>query len=262
MRNKFVGLVACISAFAVGVGCASAADSKPAVGGVNGKMDVSGGSVGLEASGAIAGSLSFPVSHSYGIQLDTGFTETASSHGGGFASHFFRRDPDSYLVGVTSMWARFDGRDIWRNGLEAEFYSGDFTFSPSAGIQLGLGNSTGYASLEAGYYATPDLLFNVGIAGYSDYRSPYVSTEWRPMEDRPLSLFAEAGAGNSGGGFGIAGLRFSFGVDGTSLKKQHREYDPPNILGHFVNGGGGGGGIMSNIRKQERLAPAPAPDFC
>ena len=75
------------------------------------------------------------------------------------------------------------------------------------------------------------------------------------MADRPVSLFANAGVGNRGGGFGMVGIRYSFGADGISLKKQHREYDPPNILTQF-SAGGDYVGVGRQIEAAKPLPPA------
>jgi hypothetical protein len=245
-RKKLIATTALVVA-SITFSQAMAESTKPAVAAVNGKVDIQAGSVGREGSGAVGGSLSTPFGHSYGIQVDGGLNTSPSSHSGGLAGHFFHRDPDAYLAGLTSMWIRVDGRDLWRNGLESEFYVDDFTFSGSLGLQNGFGRSTGYAGLDAGFYVNDDLLVNGGVAGYSNYRSIYVGSEWRPMEDSSLSLFGNIGAGNQNGGFATVGLRFSFGAGNITLKKQHREYDPPNILTGFTSGASGGGQVVNQI---------------
>ncbi len=160
------------------------------------------------------------------------------------------------------MWIRVNGRDVWRNGLEAELYRGDFTFSASGGMQNGYGTSTGYGAAEVGYYLSDDFLIGIGASGFSSYRALAASAEIRPFADSSMSVFGNAGAGNRGGGFGVVGVRFSFGVDGISLKKQHREYDPPNILTQFSGGGGGGAGIAQQIEASKPAVVAPVVIIC
>lgn len=147
------------------------------------------------------------------------------------------------------MWVRVNGRDLWRNGIETELYRGDYTFSFSGGLQNGIGRSTGYGNVEAGYYSTDDLFFSIGFGGHSSYRSAFTGAEWRPFTDNAVSAFSNFGAGNIGGGFAIVGMRYSLGAGPISLKKQHREYDPPNILTHFSSGAGGGAAITQAINK-------------
>lgn len=238
---------------------AFAQESKPAIAGVNGKMDIQGGSVGRESAAAIGGTVSIPVAHSFGVQLDTALSKTPSAHSGGVAGHFFTRDPDAYFAGLASMWIRIDGRDLWRNGAETELYLNDYTVSSALGVQNGFSRSTGYGSLELGYYLNDDLFLTGGASGYSDYRAMYVGAEWRPMDDSSLSLFGDVGAGNENGGFATVGLRFSFGAKNSTLKKQHREYDPPNIVTGFTSGPMGGGQVVNEIVNKLEKAPAPAP---
>lgn len=189
------------------------------------------------------------------MQIDGGLSKGSADKAGGLAGHFFRRDPANYLAGISSMWVRVNGRDVWRNGAEAELYYGDFTFSASGGAQNGYGHPTAYAGADAGYYVSDDFLVGLGASGFSSYRAVAASAEVRPMADSTMSLFANAGAGNRGGGFGVVGVRFSFGAGAISLKKQHREYDPPNILTHFA-AGGAGAGVAQQI---EAARPVTAP---
>jgi hypothetical protein len=165
----------------------------PAVAAPNGKIDFSGGSMGQNPTAAVGGSYSLPVGHSYGIQLDGGFSKGSEDQSGGLAGHFFYRDPADYLAGVSSMWIRVNGRDVWRNGVEAEFYRGDMTFSASGGAQNGYGISTGFAAVEAGYYFSDYILVGIGASGFSSYRAIAASAEIQPMEDSPVSVFASCG---------------------------------------------------------------------
>lgn len=238
-----------------------AQETKPAVADVNGKMDIQGGSVGREGTGAVGGTVSIPVAHSFAVQIDTALSHSPSANSGGVAGHFFTRDPDAYMAGLASMWIRIDGQDLWRNGVETEFYLDDYTLSSSLGLQNVGARDTGYGNIELGYYLNDDLFLKGGVSGYSDYRALYVGSEWRPMDDSPLSLFADVGAGTENGGFGTIGLRFSFGAENSNLKKQHREYDPPNIVTGFTSGSGGGGQAVNEIvnKREEEPAPAPAP---
>ena len=81
--------------------------------------------------------------------------------------------------------------------------------------------------------------------------------------DQAISVFANAGAGNHDGGSGMLGVRYSFGMRGTTLKVQHREYDPPNIVNAFTSGDAGGNGIVHDVTTHEEkptavIVPGPA----
>lgn len=257
-RNLVLPSVFVLSSLAVPAQ-AFAQETKPAVADVNGKMDIQGGSVRREGSGAVGGTVSIPVTHSFGVQIDTALSHSPSTNSGGVAGHVFTRDPDAYMAGLASMWLRIDGRDLWRNGVETEFYLNDYTLSSSLGIQSVGSLDTGYGNLELGYYLNDDLFLKGGVSGYSDYRAMYVGSEWRPMDDSSLSLFGDVGVGSENGGFATIGLRFSFGIENSNLKKQHREYDPPNIVTGFTSGSGGGGQAVNEIINKQEKEPAPAP---
>lgn len=266
MKPSFSVASAVAGAIAIAIGSpAYAADTKPAIAATNGKIDASGGSGGLEPAGAVAGTVGTSIGHAYGIQFDGGAYTSESLDSAGLATHIFRRDPESYLVGVTGMVVTLHGDEthrIYRTGLETEFYFADLTIAPSGGYQRSFGNNTGYAAVDALYYVTEDWMLGLGISGYSDKRAAALSSEWRPLADQPISLFANAGAGNDGGGFGMLGVRYSFGMKGATLKVQHRQYDPPNIVNSFTSGGAGGNGISRDVQTHEHqpaVAVAPPP---
>ena len=248
LRNLRIVTIFCGTALIAS--SASAENNKPAVAAPNGKIEASAGSVGLETAKSINGSYSIPITHSVGVQLDAGLSDGVTYRGGGLAGHAFYRNPEKFLAGVTTLWVRTNGRDIFRHGVEGEFYDNTFTYSASAGMQMGLSQKTGYISLEAGHYLNDDLFVRTGGQGHSNYRSLFGGVEWRPDNYDNLSLFSDVGAGNRGGGFGIFGLRYAFGSEPISLRKQHREYDPPNIIGYF-NGGGANVDVKNTIESKK-----------
>ncbi len=259
MRKVVLLTGAAMALVALSVASAKAEETKPAIADINGKVDFSGGDIGGDANGSFAGTVGLPLAHAYGMQMDVGATKGEGVKSGGAAAHIFRRDPDAYMIGLTGMAVLVDREkehQIYRTGVESEFYMGDFTVAPSAGYQRNFGENWAYADLQAQYYLTDNLVLGAGVGGYSDYRSVSFDVESQPFEDTPMSLFASVGAGNKGAGFGIVGVRFSFGMNGVSLKRQHREYDPPNIVNSFVSGASGGGAIFNKVEKVE-TAPAP-----
>lgn len=231
-----------------------AEETQPAVAAPNGKVDISGGSVGRVGSKSATGSFSVPLGHSFGLQMDGGLSDSSKQSGGGVAAHLFYRDPEKYLFGATSLWVRSRGNDVFRQGLESEIYLNDFTFGASAGVQNSKARSTGYASVEGGYYPTDDLYTRIGVQGQSDYKEVFLGAEWKPYDDSGLSLFTDLGVGNYGGGYGIFGVRFSFGTNNANLKDQHRRFDPPNIIGYF-NASGSGSSVRNDIRKATEPTP-------
>lgn len=211
-------------------------------------VDGSGGSVGGSPSGFVAAAGTVPLGDRFGFQLDGALGQSGERGQGGAGGHLFWRDPSIGLLGVTSMWSRIGGWNVLRHGVEAEAYLGDFTVAPSAGLQRGNANkgtsSSGYATLDLSWYALDDLKLSVGGTGFTNVRAGFAGVEWQPDSDTPFSLFANAGGGNRGPGFAVAGLRYAFGAGKSSLKDRHRHGDPENIVS-FANAGGGGGGALA-----------------
>lgn len=222
-------------------------------------VDASGGSVGGKASEYLAATATAPLGHSFGVQLDGALGQNGERGQGGMGGHLFWRDPDLALVGVTTMWSRLGGWNIFRHGVEAEAFLDDYTLSSSAGIQRGAANkgtsSSGYGGLALSWYSRHDLKLTLGGTGFSNSRTGYSMVEWKPADSLPWSVFGMAGAGNSGPGFALVGTRYVFGNSGTSLKDRDRHGDPENIVS-FTNAGGSGGVLVS---KATAMDAGPRP---
>ncbi len=229
-----------VAVAALGCGGALAADDR-AVSAPVLTVDGSAGSIGGSASGFFGATGTVPVGDHFGAQLDLSLGQSDARGQGGTAGHFFARDPAAGLIGATAMWSRIGGWNVYRYGVEGEAYLGDFTVAPSGGVQRGDANqgTTGYGTLDLSWYTTPDLKLSVGGTGFSNFRTGFAGVEWQPDQSMPLSLFANAGAGNRGPGFALAGLRFAFGAGSSSLKDRNRHGDPENIVS-FINATGGG----------------------
>lgn len=213
---------------------ASAGDPTAAVSAPALTTDALGGSIGGNGIGLAGAALAVPVTHDVGFQFDGALGQRDDTGRGGLGAHLFTRDPDAYLVGATAMWLRSGAQNVFRYGVEAQAYLGDFTISPSAGLQRGDankgGSTSGYGLLEVDYYLTPNIKLGALGTGYTDRRAAAVVAEWQPTE-APFSLFADAGANIAGDHHGIvlAGLRYTFGASGSSLKDRHRHGDPDNL---------------------------------
>lgn len=258
MGGTGVALVSCGTAFA-------ADDS--AVSGPTLTVDGSAGSVGGAPSGYLGAMGTVPVGHHFGAQMDVAVGQSDERGQGGAGGHFFWRDPEVGLAGATAMWSRIGGWNIYRYGLETEAYLGDFTLAPSGGVQRGDANqgTTGYGTLIASWYADDDLKMSLGGTGFSNVRSGFAGVEWQPDRAVPLSLYAEAGGGNRGHGFALAGVRFAFGAGESSLKDRHRHGDPVNIVS-YTNANGSGGALAAQAQAiQENRAvitPVSVPATC
>ena len=219
-------------------------------------VDGSGGATGGSPSGFFSATGTVPVGDSFGFQADGQLGQAGDRGQGGGAAHLFYRDPDAVMVGATAMWARIGGWNAFRYGAEAEAYLGDVTLSPSAGLQRGDANKgtapSGYAGLDISLYATPNLKFTLGGSGFASTRDGVIAAEWQPAPATPLTLFAEAGGGNAGAGFALAGLRFTFGAPGSSLQQRDRHGDPVNALSAMTTQTGNAlAGAASAVAQQK-----------
>lgn len=239
--------------------------TKPAVSGFNGKLDVSylhydADAGGNADGGAVIGSISLPVGHSFGVQVDGGFAHLDVNVGGevtigGVALHGFWRDPDVALLGFYGHYANIDGLgasgiDSWRFGIEGELYLDRISLEGFAGADhvSGGGVSDTFFNAEAiaAFYATDDFRIHAGIAHQFEDTVGKIGAELMlPIGGNMTSLYAD---GTFGDDVTIrAGLRIYFGQSGKSLMARHREDDPrAKITDYFALGGiagpGGGGG--------------------
>jgi len=203
-----------------------------AVNAPNMNFDLNSGVANNYASGAIAAVGNLPIGDAYGFQLDTRYRKTASTDAGGVGGHFYTRDPESYMAGVNALWYNIEGADIYRYGVEGELYTSDLTFNPAVGIQQGDLNdgAVGYYFVNTAYYATDNLKFSIGGGGFPSVHGYYGEVAYQPYDDSTTSFYITAGDSNIVNPFILAGVRFSFGSDGMSMKTRDRSSDPDNTL--------------------------------
>jgi len=125
--------------------------AKPAVDGVNGKLELSGGANNFYSSvnpisspfqlsnasqsswsggGQAIGTISTPLGHSFGLQVDMGAGALRGDATGTAASHLFWRDPDKGQVGIYGQgnyWAFGSGSSSWKAAAEVEGFFGNIT---------------------------------------------------------------------------------------------------------------------------------------
>jgi hypothetical protein len=254
MSSTAIGLIAAS-------GIQPSAAGEPAVSGMNAKIAAIGGvadmdDVSSEEIGLVTGSVTVPLGHAYGLQIDG----LAGDHGGDFVGgvggHLFWRDPTVGLLGLTGAYAASDSgsfssstvvttvgltttttvttattsdREIVRLGGEGEYYFGSVTLGGNAGYQFGQGIENGFygiASLRG--YLTDDLALAVS-AHYAEGSGASVSVgaEFQPgLGGLPgLAVFADATAGRDDFMQALFGIRYYFGAP-KSLIDRHRRDDP------------------------------------
>lgn len=204
----------------------------PAVSGINGKAEAFMGDGNGDFSGGGAASLSVPVGHSIGFQIDGLVAELDRNTTAGIGLHMFWRDPEVALLGLIYSHVDFDIGDFNRAGVEGEYYMSNMTFKAKVGWQGGDNVSdSGFGGGSFGYYLMDNLLLQAGVKGGSGNVLGSLLAEWQPgLSMAPgLTTFANIGIGDESYEHVLVGVRYYFGTT-KSLKLRHRQDDPESDL--------------------------------
>ncbi len=221
-----------ITALALALACdARAEDSFPAVSGLNGKIEALRGDLDGDMLSAAAGSLSFPLTRSFGVQIDGLLADYSATPTKGAGGHLFWRDPNQGLIGAVASSADFNGTVINRFGLESEAYLGPFTLAATAGWQNGESRKTGWGNLDLRWYPVDNLVLEIGAAAVSGTRAGHLGFEWQPLSGYApgLAFFADGAIGTKDYDHALGGIRMYFGAS-KPLKARHREDDPISLM--------------------------------
>lgn len=261
--------------------------TKPAVSGLNGKLEfgyfyadievapgIPGAAPAVNADAdafIVQGAVSAPIGHQFGIQFDAGaFTGDVGAfdvEGAGGAIHLFWRNPDVALLGGYVHYVNTDigplvDVDNIRYGAEAEIYLDRLSLEGFAGADY-LEVSTGPITVDetffsgravAAYYPQDNLRIFAGVQHAFDETS-FVgggeflfNTGWQAEP----ALYARGTIGEDSSNV-MAGLKFYFGERGKSLIRRHREDDPPIVL--FDNIGAAGSAACAASSQMPRGFP-------
>lgn len=183
---------------------AARADELPAVSGFNGKLETVGGGLDGQGVWAATGSVSAPLGHSFGIQVDGLLADYSAGPTWGGGTHLFWRDPDVGLVGVVGSRTDFDGMAVNRFGLETEYYAGPVTIAVTGGKQNGDGLRTGWGGLDLKWYPMDDLALNAGAGAISGERIGHAGFEWQVVG--AFGVFADVALGTRAYDHAMGGL--------------------------------------------------------
>jgi hypothetical protein len=209
----------------------------PAVSALNGKISGEGGVTGSDGQssglGVVAGSITAPLGHAFGVQLDGATGTSFNSTFVGGTAHLFWRDPAIGFVGPTASIAGGNGVRLGWYGAEAEYFAGMFTFGAWGGYHeafngpLGTSASTGYYGGGVTAYPFPDLAISLGVTSEFSRFSGNGTIEYQPdlFARRNVSFYVNAGVADRSAYSVTAGVRFYFGPD-KPLIRRHREDDP------------------------------------
>jgi len=234
------GWRAAAAALAATVGATSVAVAQaPAVYGLNGKIDARGGFTHFEAQGVdglagfVTGAVSAPLGTSFGVQVDAAAGIADGTFYWGAGGHMFWRDPSKGLLGLFGQISEVHKGQLYRAGVEGEYYLSNVTLGGHAGYEIG--NDSRRVHIDDGviagvnlkFYATDNFMMKVG--GGIEAKSWYgrAGFEYQPgFAALPgLSIFADGGAGSDHLSYALAGIRLYFGAN-KSLIRRHREDDP------------------------------------
>ncbi len=243
--------------------------SKPAVSGLNAKLDIQYNYLdystidGHVDSPSVIGTITLPVGHSFGLQIDAGITQYEGSSlpvsitMAAGAGHLFWRDPDLALFGLYAHYANvsYSGGGssvgLWRFGAEAELFLDRVSIEGFAGADisdLSTGNLDYFnGNMKVAFYATENFRIHGGVMHQFDQTFGRVGGEaMLPFGSNNIAVYAD---GVFGGDVDSVrgGIRIYFGESGKSLMARHREDDPQTQLDAFAAiGWGTASGVIAS----------------
>ena len=209
----------------------------PAVSAVNSKISAEGGVTGIngEASGlgAVKGSITTPLGHDFGLQLDGAAGTSFNAAFGGGTAHLFWRDPAIGLFGPVVSIAGGSSLRLGWYGAEAELYAGIFTFGVWGGYHdaadgtFGISAGSGFYGGSLSVYPIPDLALSIGANSEFSRVTGTGTLEFQPdlFARHNVSFYVSGEVAQDSAYTVTAGVRFYFGPD-KPLIRRHREDDP------------------------------------
>ncbi|HKI50460.1 MAG TPA: hypothetical protein VJ995_00150 [Geothermobacteraceae bacterium] len=199
-----------------------------AVSQVNGKAEGVVASLDGDSAFVALGSASVPIHPQLGAQVDTAFGKLDSENLFGFGLHLFTRDPQFYLLGAIVSYTENDDFDMYRYGVEGEYYYGPYTVSAILGLQNGDVDSNGFGAVDFNWYPNDEFMVQAGVSfADSDDTKGHIGGEFLVRPN--VAAFADLAIGVEDYEHALAGIRYYFG-DAKPLLQKHREDDPSNNL--------------------------------
>jgi hypothetical protein len=233
-----------------------------AVDGINAKFEGLGGSTANKPLYGARGAVSFPLTHSWGLQIDGAGGSWNSDSFYSIGGHLFWRNPAHGLIGVYVnhlQWNGLDGLHVTQVALEGEYYWNRWTLQGVIGVENGNSNTiiattppanvprsttvftqgvTTTTTLGVGarffdqinlkYYFTDNASGYIGHRYLGGLHAFALGSEvgWPMGGGRMASAFVEGRVGESAAQGVWGGLKMYFGQKDKSLIARHREDDP------------------------------------
>ena len=215
--------------------------SIPAVDGVNAKLSFEHDIDGSDSLGG-TGSITIPLGHAFGLQLDGGAARHKNESFGDAAAyravaHLFWRDPSKGMLGLFGDYIHIDlldGFNFYAGGVEGAVYFERWTLHGIVGLADGdLVDSSFFDRARLTYYPLDNLSIHIGHAYAHDEHRMLFGSEWGVVGQAgaATSLFLQGDLDEDGDTSMLAGFRLYLGQHDKSLIRRHREDDPPAALG-------------------------------
>lgn len=209
----------------------------PAVSGLNAKVGGYGGKFDDDSAAGAFLSLSMPLGHSFGLQVDGLVGSSGGDRFYGVGGHLFWRDPSRGLLGLYASHVQWDadpiiggfqasGADVGKVGAEAHIYLNRISLEGIGAYQFG--TETGFAGKgRIALYLHDDLRIHAGVSYLEGPgATSFAGVEWMAAPQTGLSLFAEAGHNDDIGTHALGGVKLYLAPGSKSLIRRHREDDP------------------------------------
>lgn len=246
MTLKSILCLAFASAAVVFAGVPQTVAGGPAVSGINGKITPFGGGFGADGQvssgiGGLDGSLTMPLSHAFGLQLDGGYARLGDDDFVSTGAHVFWRDPDVGMFGFYAGYSWLDqlgGIDVGRVGLEAQRFADRFTLDGAIGYLFADADDI-YGRAKLDYYPTENLMLSAGYA-YELRSLATVGAEYQfaSSDNVGTALFAKGSIGENNAYSVLGGFRVFLGENMTLINR-HRKQDPASYTTMNIAAAGG-----------------------
>ena len=234
----------CNSSFAADTRIAKA-NSLRAVDDINYKIEAYGGSLNGDGTGGVAGAVTIPLGHRFGVQIDAMAGSLQGDFVGGLGAHLFWRDPSRGMIGLYAShtrWDVFTGLNANHIGAEGELYMGRFTLSALVGVEDGNAaasvvgpllisynvNTRFFDTINLHYYLQDNWKLTLGHRYLGGLHAAAFGMEFafEAGQKQMMSAFFEARVGENDFRGIYGGLKMYFGERSKPLIKRHRQDDP------------------------------------